>query len=753
MLFQKLCTENHLYNAWLQVKSKRSAGGVDGFSVLDFDNDLQNNLRIIQKELLNKNWNPEPYLRLEIKKNEKEKRKLGLLTIKDKIVQQAILNLVENNFEKIFLNNSYAYRRGKGHLRAVRRTINEFQSNKNGWVLKLDIDDYFDTINHEILFAGLKSIIPNEEIIRLIELSVKMGVVTKNMKWSEIKQGVPQGAVLSPLLANFYLHSFDLFVTSKTNNYIRYADDFLIISDSEKETKELLVQTSGFLEKRLLLRLNNPILAKTQEGINFLGVFINNKDVSINDDKKNKLLQRIDSIELRKGIFTEKSLESLDGIKRYYAQVLPQDVLMFFDNELVSKITKLIKETTLFISNKQLLTESLKEIPFFSRQFELGKKKHINEWLQIYSETKKKLQSAKDDSTDKNKKLINQKKLEYQKKESEGAELVISSYGSFVGKANNGITVKLNGKNIYKRPSGALKHITILSKGVTISSDAIYYCMKNNIPIDFFESGALQASILSPVFVDQSLWQKQISMPIENKAYLAMQIVVGKMKNHLNLIKYFHKYHKSDNVLTIKYAQSVSQLEDVIGKIKLTDKKNPRYAEVLITFEAQGANAYWSYIRQLLADDNIDFEKRTRKGATDLFNSLLNYGYSILYSRMWQAVLSCKLNPSVSVLHAQQSNKPTLTYDLIELFRAQAVDRVVISLIQKNEPLGMDKTLLNENTRKLLVKNILERINRYEKYRSSIEMKFSGIIKEQVREFAEYVDGQKKSFKPYIAKW
>lgn len=754
MLFQKLCTENHLYHAWQQVKAKNSAGGIDGFSVLDFENDLEQNLKTLQKELINKKWNPEPYLRVEIKKNEIEKRKLGLLSVKDKIVQQAILNLIEERFENLFLSNSYAYRKGKGHLKAVRRTIHEFKNRETGWVLKLDIDDYFDTVNHEILFTRLKSVVREEEVLRLIELSVKMGVVTKNMAWSEIKQGVPQGAILSPVLANYYLHPFDQFVTSKTSSYIRYADDFLILANTETEAKTLAEQASAFLENRLQLRLNTPIIAKMEEGVHFLGVFITNKSVSISDAKKTKLLDRIHQIELTEEGFSDKSLEGVEGIKRYYAQILPQDILLSLDQELVANVHQEIKEKSSLIPNKNRLAEVLKKVPFFSKQMELERKKQTTQWLASYSEAKKCARLTGRENQEKNQKLIRQKKREYQKKEAEGAELIVSSYGSFIGKNNKGVSVKVNGQNRYNLPSNALKHISVISKGVSISSDAIYYCMSNNIPVDFFDySGKLQASILSPVFIDNSLWQKQVTLPIEKKIYLATQIIVGKMKNHQNLIKYFHKYHKNDAALGEQYEESVKSIEEVIELAKVASEKGEKYAEYLIACEAQGANAYWAYIRQLLADDHIDFENRTRKGATDLFNSLLNYGYSILYARIWQAVLSCKLNPSVGVLHAQQLNKPTLTYDLIELFRAQAVDRVVIALVQKDEPLEMEQGLLNPDTRKLLIKNILERLNRHEKYRTKGYFLFLNIIKEQVREFAAYIDGENKSFKPYIAKW
>ncbi|GHT62509.1 CRISPR-associated endonuclease Cas1 [Bacteroidia bacterium] len=357
-------------------------------------------------------------------------------------------------------------------------------------------------------------------------------------------------------------------------------------------------------------------------------------------------------------------------------------------------------------------------------------------------------------SSDINKRLINHKKREYRQREDEASELIISSFGSFIGKNNQGITVKVAGKSVKKTSSRALGHITVVTRGVSISSDAIHYCMENRIPVDFFDhSGKCYASILSPVSVEQSLWQKQTEMSVESRSYLASRILYGKLKNQLYLIKYFHKYHKTGNTsLEECYNKTTKHLDELIKKIKNFHSESSDYNEKLIACEASGATFYWEYVRQLLVDDEVAFENRERHGATDLFNSMLNYGYALLYSRVWQAVLAAKLNPAIGVLHAYQPGKPTFVYDIIEIFRAQAVDRVIISLVQKSEPLGMDKKLLDEETRKLLVQNVLERINRYEKYRKN-EIKFIDILRQQVREIAAYISGKEKTFKPYIAKW
>jgi group II intron reverse transcriptase/maturase/CRISPR-associated endonuclease Cas1 len=763
-MFAQLCNINLLHSAWKTVKTKNSAGGVDGLSLLEFENNLQRNLNLLLAELKNRKWLPAPYLKIEIPKKTGEKRVLGLLTVKDKIVQTAIKSLIEPRFEKMFLSCSYGYRPGKGTLKAIRRTINEFRNPKNLWVAQMDIDNYFDTVNHDILFARLTGIICDDEILRLIELSVKMGMVTKSMKWQNVKSGVHQGAILSPLLANFYLHPFDQCVTAKVGSYVRYADDFLLFAES-KEQIDLLVETaSNYLETKLLLKLNPATVQETTQAIEFLGVMVDKKTVSVSGKKLATLTDRIRSLRWEHDGLTSDSIETLSGISRYYAKILPKDILLILDEELKSTITNLIIGSIKIIAGKKQLAATLKQIEFFTPETELQKMTIFGELLTKYSELKGK---QSDDNQKKNQKLINQKKIEYQRLEAECSELLVSSVGSFIGISQNKIRVKVQGREMKIPPPNALKHITVLTRAASVSAEAVYYCVGNHIPIDFFDGkGHCYASIIKPVSIEQKLWQQQAEMPNERKAELASRILLGKIKNQLYLLKYFHKYHKNNELseqvnvggeknvsnLTNCYQNSENKMNTILEELKKYRSDDSGYQEELIALEAQSAVAYWEYIRNLLSDDNVDFERRERQGATDLFNSMLNYGYAILYPRIWQALLAVKLNPGISVLHKPQTDKPTLVYDLIEIFRAQAVDRVVISLIQKSEPLAMDKNLLNEDTRKLLIKNILERLNRYEKFRGE-ECRFEEIIRKQAHDLAAYISGESKNFKPYIAKW
>lgn len=172
----------------------------------------------------------------------------------------------------------------------------------------------------------------------------------------------------------------------------------------------------------------------------------------------------------------------------------------------------------------------------------------------------------------------------------------------------------------------------------------------------------------------------------------------------------------------------------------------------LFAFEGHGGNLYWQMIRLLLEDD-ITFTGRERQGATDLVNSLLNYAYGMLYPRVHHAILLAGLNPCISFLHTFQDNKPTLSFDLIEEFRAQAVDRVVFGMITKGEALALDAQTgrLTQETVRKLIRNVLERLATLIPYRGQ-EKSLQEIIHLQAKRLATHLHG-KGRYQCFIGRW
>lgn len=429
--YSLLCTEEFLFAAWKAVKSKNAFGGIDGITLASFEDNLQMHLSELLSELKAGTWAPEPYLSIEIPKKKNEVRKLGLLSVKDKIVQYAIKTLIEPLFENVFVDNSYGYRPNKGHTKAVRRALSESMKKKNSWVLRLDIDNYFDTINHHLLAARLHTLIPDEEIVRLIMLSVQMGVVNKHLKWNDSQEGVPQGAILSPLLSNFYLNPFDKYVLTLCRSYVRYADDFCLMCETHTQAKLLLNQLSVYLKTHLGLNLNTPVITELRKGFEFLGITISKSGLSLSGKKEAELKERIANLTITNKGFTSGSLQAWSGVRNYYGTLLPQSVLHSLDDLLYDRIKQIVSISYEQIANRAILKRIMSEIDYLSNEYQLYKKRILQDYVEIYDLHKgmEKEQRAKEQ----NKKIIERRKNEYRKREGEGSELVINSYGCFVG--------------------------------------------------------------------------------------------------------------------------------------------------------------------------------------------------------------------------------------------------------------------------------------------------------------------------------
>jgi len=171
----------------------------------------------------------------------------------------------------------------------------------------------------------------------------------------------------------------------------------------------------------------------------------------------------------------------------------------------------------------------------------------------------------------------------------------------------------------------------------------------------------------------------------------------------------------------------------------------------LFSFEGRAAAMYWDHIKYLVQNQS-GFPGRIPQGCTDLFNHMLNYGYAILYSRIWTAIIKSKLNPYISYLHKPRPGEPGLVFDLIETFRPHVVDGPVIALVTKHKNLKLEKNKLDDCTRKLVARAVLNRLNRFESFRKK-ELMLKQIIDIQIADFASCLQDPKKIFKPYIGKW
>lgn len=741
-----------LQRAWKKVQAKGSRGGIDGVGLKEFAEHRQQELEKLRRELAAGNYRPQPYLNVEIPKNESEKRRLGMLSVRDKVVQQAVLFLIHDTFDRTFLGSSYAYRPKKGHQRAVRRVRHLIQHQKLHCFVREDIDNFFDNLDHTRLESALRSLVTDPALADLILLLVKMGRVTPQLAWEDVTKGVPQGGLLSPILSNLYLHPLDDYMTRFTDiGYIRYGDDFLLLCPDMKRALAMSKKLRAFIPKHLGLSLNpEGQMGEVKKGVEYLGITFFPDRMDLSGKKRKEIEGKIRAAtKLRQGRFPRHFQQVMGGLARYYGRVLPEEILKWMDQCQFASLRPQLEKFPDNARGRKSRKAILRQLRFFSAEHQDKRAQLIADWL-----GKRKGAPAGEVRIQMDK-VIRSRKNEYQKRFTASLELVVNRPGVFLGISRNGISVRQGGETLETMPAANLRFISIVSKGVSLSSNLVLHCARHEVPIVFFgRDGKPAAGLRNFERRNVPRLQAQVRGLENGKAEaFARAIVAGKLRNQANLLKYYAKYYRERDA---EYAEALDKsVEDMEEKAKeakafqAVDLATLR--QELLQLEAGAAKRYWDLVR-IMIDDEVDFPGRLPQGAKDVANALLNYGYGILYQRIHDALLRVGIDPAISYLHVPTRGKPTLTYDLIEEFRQRAVDAVVFSMINRGENFKLAGGFLNGPSRKRLAEKVLERLNSAEKFRGQ-RITLGEVIRLQARNFAHFVEGQLPSYKPYRLKW
>jgi RNA-directed DNA polymerase len=241
-LMDKVWKLENLQSALAQVSRHGGAAGVDGQRCQEYLQQAPERLQGLQRKLQRGDYQPKPVKRVWIPKlGSKELRPLGIPAVEDRVTQTALRNVIEPIFENTFAEHSYGFRPGRGAKDALRRVDHLLQSGKN-WVVDADLKGYFDSIPQDNLMGAVKEHIADGAVLRLIESFLKQGVMESGQDWKPTEAGTPQGAVISPLLANLYLNPLDHLMARRGQEMVRYADDFVILCHSKEAAQETLEQ-------------------------------------------------------------------------------------------------------------------------------------------------------------------------------------------------------------------------------------------------------------------------------------------------------------------------------------------------------------------------------------------------------------------------------------------------------------------------------------------------------------------------------
>ena len=278
-LLEQILDKSNLNNAFRKVKSNKGAGGVDGMEVDDLLQYFRDNKGELIQTILDGKYRPNPVRRVEIPKEGKGKvRKLGIPTVVDRVIQQAITQVLSPIFEKQFSNNSFGFRPKRSAHGAIKKCI-ENANNGYRYVVDMDLEKYFDTVNQSKLIEILSRTIKDGRVISLIHKYLRAGVIERH-SFKETEIGVPQGGPLSPLLSNIMLNELDKELERRGHKFVRYADDMMIFCRSMKSGIRTLANILPYIENKLFLKVNTE---KTEvasiRGVKFLGFsFYKKKD-------------------------------------------------------------------------------------------------------------------------------------------------------------------------------------------------------------------------------------------------------------------------------------------------------------------------------------------------------------------------------------------------------------------------------------------------------------------------------------------
>ena len=318
-LMEEICERENLKQALQQVKANKGSAGVDGMTVGGITDYLKQHWPAIREQLLSGTYEPKPVRRVEIPKPDGGVRKLGIPTVLDRLIQQAVMQVLQRQWDSTFSDHSYGFRPGRSAHQAVAQA-QQYIAAGYGWVIDLDLEKFFDRVNHDKLMGQIAKRVEDKRLLKLIRAFLNAGVMENGLVSPSV-EGTPQGGPLSPLLSNLVLDELDRELERRGHRYVRYADDSNIYVRSERAGQRVMESITRFITQKLNLKVNETksAVARPQER-KFLGFsFTDGPDIkrTIAPKALERFKHRIREVTLRaKGVSLETTIAELASYLR-----------------------------------------------------------------------------------------------------------------------------------------------------------------------------------------------------------------------------------------------------------------------------------------------------------------------------------------------------------------------------------------------------------------------------------------------------
>ncbi|OUS41065.1 group II intron reverse transcriptase/maturase [Oleispira antarctica] len=292
-LFEQVLHRENLQTAWKQVRANKGAPGIDGMTIEEFPAWVQSGeWALLVIELENENYKPSPVRRVEIEKPDGGTRQLGIPTVTDRVIQQAISQVLTPIFDPLFSENSFGFRPNRSGQQAVKQVQRIIKSGRR-FAVDVDLSKFFDRVNHDLLMTLLGRKIQDKRLLKLIKCYLQAGIMDQQ-HFIDSREGVPQGGPLSPLLANIMLDPLDKELERRGHKFARYADDFTILVKSQRAGERVLSSISRYVECRLKLMVNitKSCVVKTSQS-KFLGFTFRSGRIQIHPKTLERFKQKV----------------------------------------------------------------------------------------------------------------------------------------------------------------------------------------------------------------------------------------------------------------------------------------------------------------------------------------------------------------------------------------------------------------------------------------------------------------------------
>src|SRR5438552_7581357 len=269
-LMEEVCERENRRAALKRVRANQGSPGIDGMTVDELPEYLEQHWPAMREQLLSGTYEPQPVLRVEIDKPDGGKRKLGIPTVLDRLVQQAVQQVLQRQWDPTFSEHSYGFRPGRSAHQAVAQA-QQYIAEGYGWCVDFDLEKFFDRVNHDKLMGAIAKRVGDKRLLKLIRAFLNAGVMEGGLVSPSV-EGTPQGGPLSPLLSNLVLDDLDRELERRGHRFVRYADDSNVYVRSERAGQRVMESVKRFISEKLKLKVNESksAVAKPQER-KFLG--------------------------------------------------------------------------------------------------------------------------------------------------------------------------------------------------------------------------------------------------------------------------------------------------------------------------------------------------------------------------------------------------------------------------------------------------------------------------------------------------